>query len=57
MTPNSPTFLVMNTTEQPNLNTGINQQVKDILENALTLRANAGGKIKDAIRQVLTLLS
>lgn len=44
------------TTELSNLNTGIAQQIKDILEDALTLRANAGGRIKDAIRQVLTLL-
>ncbi|WP_139295037.1 hypothetical protein [Planktothrix tepida] len=44
------------TTEQSNLNTGINQQVKDILEDSLTLKANAGGKIKNAIRQALTLL-
>ncbi|MBD2485661.1 hypothetical protein [Planktothrix sp. FACHB-1365] len=47
----------IDTTEQSNLNTGISQQVKDILEDALTLRANAGGKIKDAIRQALSLLS
>lgn len=44
------------TTEQLNLNTAINPEAKDILENALTLKANAGGKIKDAIRQALELL-
>jgi hypothetical protein len=32
------------------------QEAIDILENALTLKANAGGKIKDAIRQALELL-
>ncbi|MBD2482090.1 hypothetical protein [Planktothrix sp. FACHB-1365] len=37
--------------------TSISQQLKDILEDALTLKANAGGKIKDAIRQALSLLS
>lgn len=39
-----------------NLNTSINQQIKDILGDALTLKANAGGKIKNAIKQVLALL-
>ncbi|VXD22402.1 hypothetical protein PL8927_750078 [Planktothrix serta PCC 8927] len=43
-------------TEQSNPNTGINKAARDILEDALTLKANAGGKIKDAIRQALTLL-
>ncbi|MGL4502226.1 MAG: hypothetical protein ACRC2M_03115 [Planktothrix sp.] len=42
--------------EQLNLNTGITQQIKDILGDALTLKANAGGKIKNAIKQVLALL-
>jgi len=44
------------TTEQLNLNTSITQQIKDILGDALTLKANAGGKIKVAIRQSLALL-
>jgi hypothetical protein len=33
------------------------QEAIDILENALTLKANAGGKIKDAIREALKLLN
>ncbi len=46
----------METTEQTNLNTGISQEALDILEQSLSLKSNAGGKIKDAIRQALTLL-
>ena len=45
------------TTEQTNLNTGIDHKTRDILENALTLKANAGGKIKDEIRRALELLN
>lgn len=44
------------TTQQLNLNTSIIFEARDILENALTLKANAGGKIKDAIKQALKLL-
>lgn len=44
------------TTQQLNLNTSIISEARDILENALTLKANAGGKIKDAIREALELL-
>ncbi len=45
------------TTQQLNLNTSIISEARDILENALTLKANAGGKIKDAIKQALKLLN
>lgn len=45
------------TTQQLNLNTSIIFEARDILENALTLKANAGGKIKDAIKQALKLLN
>lgn len=35
----------------------LNPEAVRILEEALTLKANAGGKIKDAIRQALELMN
>ncbi|MFM6454789.1 MAG: hypothetical protein ACKPH7_23630, partial [Planktothrix sp.] len=43
-------------TQKLNLNTGINPKALEILEQSLSLKSNAGGKIKEAIRQALTLL-
>lgn len=39
-----------------NPNTSISSDIVPILENALTLKPNAGGKIKEAIREALKLL-